>query len=207
MEPAELLGLLRRAQAADPHAVGRLLAVVRPQLEAWSQPFADPARPDESVSDLVQETWLRIWQSLDQFRGTGDDAATWAKFCSWLKTLTQNTGRNRRRDQTRLRRRPKQLLVALDGQAKTTGRTRAADIPGKEATPSTNVRANEKARRILEAVGRLPDEKDRAIVRLRFFEGLSLHQVAERLAMSYDQVRQRYRTSKQALAKALEEFQ
>jgi DNA-directed RNA polymerase specialized sigma24 family protein len=123
--------------------------------------YADPERPDESVSDLVQEASLRAWQNIGQFHGAGNEAKTWGKFCSWLKTLTRNTAKTRRRDRGRNGRQPVRPLVSLDASAPGTGRTPAADVAGGEPTPSTNMRANEKACLVLEAVVRLPDEKDR----------------------------------------------
>ena len=44
------------------------------------------------------------------------------------------------------------------------------------------------------------------IVRLRFFEGLSLRQVAGRLQLSYDKVRERFRFSVRRLQQYLEEL-
>ncbi len=67
-----------------------------------------------------------------------------------------------------------------------------------------NVRANEEADVIRDAVNRLPDELDRAMLRLRFFEGRSLRQIAEELPLSYDQVRDRFRGIMRRLERELE---
>ena len=45
--------------------------------------------------------------------------------------------------------------------------------------------------------------RDREIVRLCFFDGLSLRQIAERLQLSYDKVRQRYHRSLKVLEREL----
>jgi DNA-directed RNA polymerase specialized sigma24 family protein len=41
------------------------------------------------------------------------------------------------------------------------------------------------------------------IVRLHFFDGLSLREIAERLDLSYDQVRHRYQTTLRSLEQEL----
>jgi RNA polymerase sigma factor (sigma-70 family) len=57
-----------------------------------------------------------------------------------------------------------------------------------------NLRTDEQARLVQAALERLADDTDRAILRLRFFDGLSLRQIAERLALSYDKVREHYQS-------------
>ena len=58
--------LLERARTGDRAATTRLLEMVRPHLEACARGYCDPAG-GESTADLVQESWLRAWQRLDQF--------------------------------------------------------------------------------------------------------------------------------------------
>lgn len=64
--------------------------------------------------------------------------------------------------------------------------------PAAELTPSAHGQADERARLIHEALALLTDPLDRDIVRLRFFEGISLRQVAERVGCNHETVRQRY---------------
>jgi RNA polymerase sigma factor (sigma-70 family) len=45
---------------------------------------------------------------------------------------------------------------------------------------------------IRRALAKIPDATEREILRLRFFEGLSLRQVAERVQVNHETVRQRY---------------
>jgi RNA polymerase sigma-70 factor (ECF subfamily) len=207
MDATGFRDLVRRAQAGDPAAVDRLLAVIRPHLERLAARYADPARAAESTSDLVQEAWLRAWRKLDQFRGTdADDEQALAAFLTWVGKLLRHVGQNRQRDAHRQRRRPSQPLVSLDG-AVPGGSTcpgKAVEPAAPQPTPSANVRANEQARFVLEALAELPDDKDREIVRLCFFEQLSLRQIAERLQLGYDDVRRRFRGSLRRLGDRLE---
>jgi RNA polymerase sigma-70 factor, ECF subfamily len=208
MEAHGFRDLVRQAQTGDQRALDRLLSVVRPYLERLAQRYADPARPSESVSDLVQEAWVRAWRKLGQFRGAADDEQTRATFLAWAGRLLDRLSRNRRRDSDRRRRRPEQPLMSLDAAVPggSTYAGKAAEPAADQPTPSANVRAGERARLVREALAELADEKDREIVRLCFFEGLSLRQVADRLQFSYDAVRQRFHGSLRRLERRLEEL-
>ena len=54
------------------------------------------------------------------------------------------------------------------------------------------------------ALENIPDEADREIIRLFFFEQLSLSQIAQRLDWSYDRVRERYRQGMRQLERLLQ---
>ena len=153
-----------------------------------------PHSPDGSVSDLVQEAWLRAWQKLDQFQGAADEAQALAMFRAWLARIVARVGLNVARDQNTSQRSPPGKLLRLDGLSGTASGDSAAglDPSGAEPTPSANVQAEEQTRLVQEALARIADPLDRDIVRLRFFEGISLRRAAERLGCNHETVRQRY---------------
>jgi RNA polymerase sigma-70 factor (ECF subfamily) len=176
--------LLARARAGDRAATDELLALVRPWLEQVARNHAPPPGPDGSTSDIVQEAWLRAWQKLDQFQGAGDEVQALAMFRAWLARIVSRVGLNAVRDAAAAQRSPPGGLLRLDGVD--------GAAPAEEPTPSANVQAEERARLVGEALDRIADPLDRDMVRLRFFEGLSLRQVAERLGCNHETVRQRY---------------
>jgi RNA polymerase sigma factor (sigma-70 family) len=181
--------LLARARAEDRAATDELLALVRPWLEQLARGHA----PDGQASDLVQEAWLRAWQKLDQFQGADDEAQALAMFRAWLARIVTRLGLNAVRDgRARQRVAPGQLL-RLDGRGTASGGSAAVPDPSAgEPTPSAHVQAAEQGRLVREALARLTDPIDRDVVRLRFYEGLSLRQVAARLGCNPETVRQRY---------------
>lgn len=197
--------LLRDAQAGDRAAAERLLAVVRQHLAQSAVKFADVGHAAESTSDLVQEASLKLWQRLDQFRGGESDEECLAMFLAWSVQIVNRLGLNAQRDRSTQRRSPAGPVLRL---ATRSGDGADSGWPAEPAsagqTPSANVRAGEEATVIRDAVNRLPDELDRAMLRLRFFEGRSLRQIAEELPLSYDQVRDRFRAIMQRLERELE---
>ena len=70
-------------------------------------------------------------------------------------------------------------------------------------SPSVAVNTSDEARLVHEAMLELPDEVDRSIIELRFFEGLSLREISDRLKLSYDRTRQRYHASMEVLERRL----
>jgi RNA polymerase sigma factor (sigma-70 family) len=197
--------LLRRARAGDRPAMERLLAELHPDLERLAHGHADPGSPGESTVDLVQEAALRIWQRLDQFRGGPDAEQTAAMFRDWVAQLVHHLGLDRQRRQHAQRREPPGKLIRLDGGKEGASGSEGAGLDPLASGPtaSANVGAEEQARLIREAVARIPQLTDREIVRLCFFEGQSLRQVAESLQLSYDKVRERYHHALRVLEREL----
>jgi RNA polymerase sigma-70 factor, ECF subfamily len=203
--PDGIRDLISRAQAGDPDALERVLGVVRPWLERGARPFADPDRPDESTADLAQAAWLRAWQGLSQFRGAGDDLQTMAMFQAWVEELVRNVGLNAARERRAHVRQPRGKIIRL-GDSPAEGGEPAGhlDLAASGPSPSSLAAAGERDALIRQALSRLGDERDREIVRLRFVEGLSLRQVAERLGTNHETVRQRYHAALSFLERELE---
>ena len=187
--PPAFPALLARARSGDPAATDELLALIRP----WLEQLAQSHSPNQSVSDLVHDAWLRAWQKLDQFQGAQDEAHALATFRAWLAQIVTRLGLNAIRDNNAQQRTPSGKL-RLDGRAPNTSGDSAAapQPPSAEPTPSANAQAEEQARLVQEAIARLSDPLDREIVQLRFVDGLSLRQIAVKLGCNHESVRQRY---------------
>jgi RNA polymerase sigma-70 factor (ECF subfamily) len=177
MQPEAFHDLIRRVRDGDAAAVERLLTLVRPWLDGLASRQAD-------ASDLAQEALLRTWQHLDQFQGGGDDA-TLDLFRAWLRRIVERIGLNTVRSRQAQRRRPPGPMARLD--AATPPEPAAADTP-----PSEQAERAERERRVRQALDKLPDEDDRTLMRLRFFEGLSLRQIAVRFNRNFEQLRQQF---------------
>ncbi|MEO6467742.1 MAG: RNA polymerase sigma factor [Acidimicrobiia bacterium] len=106
----------------------------------------------DEAEDAVQEAMIKAFHHLDRFR-------VGAPFRPWLLAIVANEARNRRR--VHGRHRALELRVTNNSIANT------ADISAEDAALARDRRA-----RLLVAVTALPD-RDREIVALRYFAGLS----------------------------------
>lgn len=194
--------LLRRAQTGDRSALELLLQQVQPWLRQQARSFADPQRPDASASDLAQDAWLRAWQKLAQFRGGPDDEQTRALFYAWLGRIVQRVGLNAQRARGTRQRQPAGRIIRLERTLRDLSSAPLAP-PAAGPTPSGQAEADERLSLIRNALERLDDALDRDILRLRFFDGLSLRQIAERLEHNHEKVRQRFHTVLRRLEREL----
>ncbi len=213
-EPESIDHLVRLAQGGDRQAMDELLSVLRPKMERIAASYADSGRPAESTNDLVQESLLRAWEKIDQFRGGDDDKETMAMFHGWVVQIVHRLGLNAQRDRRSQRRKPRgrAILPLRETRGGSTrsrgqGRRQALAPPAAGPTPSANARSNEEGALVHAALAKIPDDTNREIVRLRFFDGLSLRRISERLDLSYDKVRERYRIAIGYLENELGELQ
>lgn len=116
----------------------------------------------EEASDLVQETFVRVYQHRERYRPDG-------KFSTWLFTIAVNLCRNR------MRWRRRHPTVSLDDE-EADGRTREArESPG--TSPGAAVERQESIRAVREAIARLSHELRTAFI-LSQYEGLSHEEIA-----------------------------
>ena len=65
---------------------------------------------------------------------------------------------------------------------------------------------NERLRAVRSALERITDAADREVLRLRFFDGWSLRQIARHLRLNHEHVRQRYHALLEQLERELKEL-
>lgn len=119
----------------------------------------------EQAEDLTQETFLRVYSRLDTFRQGG-------AFPAWLRRIAANLCIDH------LRRRGEQT-VSLDQQLES-GIEQVDESAASR--PEDRLAMREDARRVVDAVQRLPD-RQRAVLVLRHIEGLKIDEIARTLGM------------------------
>ena len=126
-------------------------------------------------------------------------------FTDWVGQIVRHLALDRYRERHALCREPPQGVVRLGSPVpdNLTAPEGGFDPPTREPTPSANARSDEQAQLVHRALTNIADDTEREIVRLCFFEGLSLRQIAERLDLSYDKVRERYHRSLKRLEREL----
>jgi RNA polymerase sigma-70 factor (ECF subfamily) len=174
-DATRLIDLLTRARAGDSEAVGVLLEQFRPYLRILAQrQLEGPLGVRLDASDLVQQTCLSAVRHIGQFDGVSE-----AAFVAWLRTIHQNNIRTAIRDHLIAQKR-------AAGREFTPADEQSIDqslVAASESSPSQRLMRGESAVRLAAALQDLPDDQ-REAVRLRYLEGRSLAEIAERLDRS-----------------------
>ncbi len=189
MAPEGFHELVRQAQDGDRTAMDRVLEILRPHLDHMARPYADSARPVESTADLLQEACLRAWRKIGLFEGGKNDEDTFRMFRGWIGQMVRRISLTAQRDRGRQRRIPANKMVSID--QKQPGQTTTSSgitLPAKDPSPTAQLRVNESVRRVQEALGKITDETEAEILRLRFIEEVSLLEISRRLGMTYKKV-------------------
>lgn len=143
------------------------------------------------AQDVTQDVFLHLAERISSFRGE-------AGLTSWIYRITVNRAIDARR---RERRRPAWRMgdAPLEEVVR---RPRGDAQPGHD--PGVGLDQDERERRIQDALARL-SPKLRAIVVLRYIEGLTYEQLAEVLGCARGTVKSRLNRAHAALQEALEE--
>jgi len=198
--------LLHLAQGGDRAAMDEVIEMLRPRLERLAHAYADPLRPAESTSDLLQDSCLRAWNSLGSFQGGHDDEVTFAMFRAWILQIVRRIGLDARKARDRQRRIPPKKLRRLDASGVSTGSgADGAGEPGESRTPSEYAQVDESMERVLAALDAVSDQTDSTILQLYYSEGFTLRQIADQTGLPYDKVKERYWTTMRLLQGMLRE--
>lgn len=164
--------LVRRVQQGDSKAFNLLVAKYQQRIESVVFPFVDN-RSD--ILDIVQETFLRAYRAMDDFRG---DSA----FFSWLYRIAQNTAKNHLVARTR---RPPDCDIDASV-AEFVSTTAFQEL----STPEHLLLRDEIEDQIFRTIESLPNDL-REVILLREIEGLSYEEISLRVHCPIGTVRSR----------------
>jgi RNA polymerase sigma-70 factor (ECF subfamily) len=183
VEERDCEALLAHARAGDDGALGRLLEryeayltlLARVQVGRRLQGKADPA-------DMVQETFLEAARHFKQFRGeTEPELAAWLRqiLAGCLAHLVRRYCGTQARD-IRLER---DLGDEIDQSSQAIDR----GLVAQQSSPSQRASRREQAVLLADALDLLPADY-REVIILRYLEGLTFPEVADRMRRSLDSV-------------------
>lgn len=179
--------LVERVQQGDKRAFDLL---VQKYWRKLTRLLSRMVRDPDEVEDIAQETFIKAYRALPQFRG---DAA----FYTWLYRIGVNTAKN--------------YLVARGKAMPTVSeRTFSDDEEGVDErlvaqdinTPESELLSKQVAMAVNEAVEALPEELRTAIT-LREMEGLSYEEIAQMMNCPIGTVRSRIFRAREAIAAKL----
>ncbi|MBI3100310.1 MAG: RNA polymerase sigma factor RpoE [Burkholderiales bacterium] len=180
------LHLVERTVAGDLRAYDLLVIKYQRRIERL---IGRMVRDSDLVQDIAQETFLRAYRALHQFRGE-------AQFYTWLYRIAVNTAKKALMD---LKRDP----VVFEGTLRPDGEENETSRIGPELTsdetPETVLAAQEIAAAVNAAMEALPEDLRQAVT-LREIEGLSYEEIATAMACPIGTVRSRIFRAREAIS-------
>jgi RNA polymerase sigma-70 factor, ECF subfamily len=180
------LMLVERTVAGDQKAYELLVLKYQRRIERL---IGRMVRDTDLVEDIAQETFIRAYRALAQFRGE-------AQFYTWLYRIAVNTAKKALVD---LKRDPLVSETALRGGDDEDETSTVENELTTAETPETVLAAKEIAAAVNSAMEALPDELRQA-VSLREIEGLSYEDIAEAMNCPIGTVRSRIFRAREAIS-------
>jgi RNA polymerase sigma-70 factor, ECF subfamily len=179
--------LVERTVAGDQRAYELLVIKYQRRIQRL---IGRMVRDVDLVEDIAQETFIRAYRALAQFRGE-------AQFYTWLYRIAVNTAKKALGD---LKRDPLVSQSALRGGGEEDDETSAVENELTTfETPETVLAAKEIAATVNSAMEALPEELRQAIT-LREIEGLSYEEIAEAMNCPIGTVRSRIFRAREAIS-------
>lgn len=182
--------LVERAKRGDQRAFEMLVVKYQRRIERL---IARMVRDVDLVQDIAQETFIRAYRALPQFRGE-------AAFYTWLYRIAVNTAK---KALVELKRDPLVTESARSGphdDEDETSRVERELTDGE--TPDAVLASKEIARTVNAAIEALSEDLRQAIT-LREIEGLSYEEIAELMNCPIGTVRSRIFRAREAIAQRL----
>lgn len=178
--------LVQRTLAGDQRAFELLVIKYQRRIQRL---IGRMVRDVDLVEDIAQETFIRAYKALGQFRGD-------AQFYTWLYRIAVNTAKKALLD---LKRDPVLTESALRGVSDDDETSRPESEPISSETPEASLQAKEIGQAVNAAVEDLPEELRQAVV-LREIEGLSYEEIAEVMNCPIGTVRSRIFRAREAIS-------
>lgn len=178
--------LVERVKDGDQQAFDLLVRKYQHKIHGLVSRFV---HDQAAVEDVVQESFIKAYRSLDRFRG---DSA----FYTWLYRIAVNTAKNYL--VSRGRRPPDADVDATEAEQMTGG-----DALREFGTPEDQTLSNEMYRRVLETIDNLPADLRTALT-LREIDGLTYEEIANVMDCPIGTVRSRIFRAREAVNKTLE---
>ena len=178
--------LVERAAAGDHRAYELLVIKYQRRIERL---IGRMVRDVDLVPDIAQETFIRAWRALHQFRGD-------AQFYTWLYRIAVNTAK---KSLLELKRNPVVIEAELQSGDDDDETSRRDNELTAESTPESELAAREIAAAVNAAMEALPEDLRQAVT-LREIEGMSYEEIAEAMDCPIGTVRSRIFRAREAIS-------
>lgn len=178
--------LVERTIAGDQRAFEMLVVKYQRRIQRL---IGRMVRDVDLVEDIAQDTFIRAYRALHQFRGD-------AQFYTWLYRIAVNTAKKALMELKRDPTISESFLKSDDDDDETNGR---GNEPIMEETPESVYAAREIADVVNAAMEALPEDLRQAVT-LREIEGLSYEEIAEVMNCPIGTVRSRIFRAREAIS-------
>ncbi|MEK9802186.1 MAG: RNA polymerase sigma factor RpoE [Curvibacter sp.] len=178
--------LVARTLAGDDRAYELLVLKYQRRIQRL---IARMVRDVDLVEDIAQESFIRAYRALHQFRGD-------AQFYTWLYRIAVNTAKKTLLD---LKHDPLVPEAALRSDGEDDETFRPGNEPMAEETPESLLAAREIAATVQAALEALPEDLRQAVT-LREIEGLSYEDIAVAMGCPIGTVRSRIFRAREAIS-------
>lgn len=153
------------------------MELIEPSLRPLKRFVAAALRNTPDADDIVQQTVLKAFVHLDQFRSE-------AQFTTWLRAIALNEIRQFHRERQR---HGFQTVEALN-----------FEVPDRKESAQTACERKETGQVLRRAIKRLP-ENYQEVIEMRYLSGLSLAETADRLSVDIGTVKTRLHRARRRL--------
>ena len=185
-EPDSDALLVERTVAGDQRAFELLVIKYQRRVERL---IGRMVRDVDLVEDIAQETFIRAYRALHQFRGD-------AQFYTWLYRIAVNTAK---KFLLELKKDPTVSDSALASKDDDDETFRPRNEPSTDETPESVLAAKEIGQAVSQALAELPDDLRQAIS-LREMDGLSYEDIAQLMVCPIGTVRSRIFRAREAIS-------
>ena len=194
----DLARTIQQAQKGDDESVSRLIDAYSGLIYKECEQFGLWGMPDWSHADLHQEVLFRLFAKIDMFDPQPNSESLRPRFESWIRSTLKNQVKNILRGQKAIKRKPKNgIKGGYDPEKHGQGKNKGS------RTPSSIFVQGEEHEKVNQAIKEKLDERAQSVLKMRVVDDLSLKEIAERLGMTFDQVRYSLTKSMDALKKHL----
>lgn len=179
--------LVERVKRGDQKAFELLMLKYQRKIERL---VARMVRDTNQIPDIVQETFIRAYRALPNFRGE-------SQFYTWLYRIAVNTAKKALLE---LKRQP--LPYTFSGESEDNETYMLENGLTDTATPEAALEAKEIGETVNHAIAALPEDLRQAII-LREIDGLSYEEIAEAMDCPIGTVRSRIFRARETIAKKL----
>ena len=188
---ADETALIRAAQAGDRSAFEQL---VRTYDQSVLRLAMNMLRSPEDARDIYQETFLRVYKNLDNFRFD-------CSFHTWIYRIATNLCLDQLRKR-KVRREEPTVLATNEG---TLDRMDTVPEERADGDPLRSLHSGQIRKRVREALGQLTP-RERTVFELRHYDGMRLRNIGEMLGTTEEAAKNCLFRATQKMRQALGEF-